>query len=59
MTELKPSWMERWQTSGLVPWPHVIAQDLTLGNPEWAKNPQMASLKKVELRLSPDRKSVV
>ena len=36
-----------------VPWPHVIAQDLTLGNPEWAKNPQMASLKKVELRLSP------
>ena len=36
-----------------VPWPHVIAQDLTLGNPEWAKTPQMASLKKVELRLSP------
>ena len=36
-----------------VPWPHVIAQDLTLGNPEWVKNPQMASLKRVELRLSP------
>ena len=36
-----------------VPWPHVIAQDLTLGNPEWAKTPQMASLKRVELRLSP------
>ena len=36
-----------------VPWPHVIAQDLTLGNPEWSKTPQMASLKKVELRLSP------
>lgn len=27
--------------------------DLTLGNPEWSKTPQMASLKKVELRLSP------
>ena len=36
-----------------VPWPHVIAQDLTLGNPDWSKNPQMVSLKKVELRLSP------
>ena len=36
-----------------VPWPHVIAEDLTLGNPEWAKTPQMASLKRVELRLSP------
>ena len=36
-----------------VPWPHVIAQDLTLGNPDWLKAPQMASLKQVELRLSP------
>ena len=36
-----------------VPWPHVVAQDLTLGNPEWLKTPQMASLKQVELRLSP------
>ena len=36
-----------------VPWPHVIAEDITLGNPEWSKSPQMASLKKVEARLSP------
>jgi len=36
-----------------VPWPHVIAEDLSLGNPEWSKAPQMASLEKVELRLSP------
>jgi len=36
-----------------VPWPHVIAEDLTLGNPEWSKTPQMASLNKVEARLSP------
>ena len=36
-----------------VPWPHVIAEDLTLGNPDWSKNPEMASLKQVELRLSP------
>ncbi len=36
-----------------LPWPHLIAEDLTLGNPDWAKNPQMVTLKRVELRLSP------
>ncbi|QLL14084.1 AsmA family protein [Pseudomonas chlororaphis] len=36
-----------------VPWPHVVAEDLTLGNPEWSKAPQMVSLKRVELRISP------
>jgi len=23
-----------------VPWPHMSAEDITLGNPEWSKNPQ-------------------
>ena len=36
-----------------VPWPHVVAEDLSLGNPEWSKQPQMVTLKRVELRLSP------
>ncbi|PMY60122.1 MULTISPECIES: AsmA family protein [Pseudomonas] len=36
-----------------VPWPHVVAEDLTLGNPDWSKSPQMVSLKRVELRISP------
>ncbi|NWD66133.1 AsmA family protein [Pseudomonas gingeri] len=36
-----------------VPWPHLIAEDLTLGNPDWSKSPQMVTLKRVELRLSP------
>ncbi|MFK0086280.1 AsmA family protein [Pseudomonas sp. NPDC090755] len=36
-----------------LPWPHFIAQDLTLGNPDWLKEPQMASLKRVEFRLAP------
>jgi len=36
-----------------VPWPHVVAEDLSLGNPDWSKSQQMASLKRVELRLSP------
>jgi uncharacterized protein involved in outer membrane biogenesis len=36
-----------------VPWPHVVAEDLTLGNPQWSKSPQMANLKRVELRVSP------
>lgn len=36
-----------------VPWPHVVAQDLSLGNPEWSKQPHMVTLKRVELRISP------
>ncbi|MHC8289227.1 AsmA family protein [Pseudomonas sp. XS1P51] len=36
-----------------VPWPHVVAEDLSLGNPDWSKKPQMATLKRVELRISP------
>ena len=38
---------------GWVPWPHVVAEDLTLGNPDWSKSPQMATLERVELRISP------
>ncbi|MBD8474040.1 AsmA family protein [Pseudomonas sp. CFBP 8770] len=36
-----------------VPWPRFVAQDITLGNPDWSQKPQMASLQKVEFRLSP------
>ncbi|WP_025111815.1 AsmA family protein [Pseudomonas sp. H1h] len=36
-----------------VPWPHVVAEDLTLGNPDWSRQPQMVTLKRVELRISP------
>ncbi|WP_095144773.1 MULTISPECIES: AsmA family protein [unclassified Pseudomonas] len=36
-----------------VPWPHVVAEDLSLGNPDWSKQPQMVNLKRVELRISP------
>lgn len=36
-----------------VPWPHVLADDLSLGNPDWSKQPQMVTLKHVELRISP------
>ena len=36
-----------------MPWPHVVAEDISLGNPDWLKQPQMASLKRVELRVSP------
>ena len=37
----------------LVPWPHVSAEDLTLGNADWARTPVMASLKRVQFELSP------
>jgi uncharacterized protein involved in outer membrane biogenesis len=31
----------------------VVAQELSLGNPDWSKQPQMVTLKRVELRISP------
>ncbi|MBC3467909.1 AsmA family protein [Pseudomonas sp. RW10S2] len=37
----------------LVPWPRFVAEDLTLGNPDWLKEPQMVGLERVEFRLSP------
>ncbi|UVM56499.1 AsmA family protein [Pseudomonas sp. B21-012] len=36
-----------------LPWPHFIAEDLTLGNPDWLKEPQMVGIKRVEFRLAP------
>ncbi|AXO86877.1 AsmA family protein [Pseudomonas parafulva] len=36
-----------------VPWPRFVAEDLTLGNPDWLKAPQMVGLERVEFRLSP------
>ncbi len=36
-----------------VPWPHFIAEGLTLGNPDWLKEPQMVGLERVEFRLAP------
>ena len=36
-----------------MPWPHVVANDISVGNPDWAKAPQFATLKRGEFSLSP------
>lgn len=36
-----------------VPWPQITAEDLTVGNTEWARTPVMASLKRVQFSVSP------
>ncbi|WP_459616995.1 AsmA family protein [Bordetella sp. 2513F-2] len=36
-----------------VPWPHVSARDLTVGNTEWARTPVMARLDEVRFSLAP------
>jgi uncharacterized protein involved in outer membrane biogenesis len=38
---------------GWVPWPQLLASDLVIGNPAWARVPQFASLKRVSFALSP------
>ena len=36
-----------------LPWPHFSAQELTLGNPEWAEGEVFVSLDRVQFRLAP------
>lgn len=38
---------------GLLPWPELIAHDIRIANPEWAKQPQFAQLDAVRVRVSP------
>lgn len=38
---------------GWLPWPHVTARDLTLGNTEWARKPVMAHLDEVQFSVAP------
>ncbi|TWI52326.1 hypothetical protein IQ22_03469 [Pseudomonas duriflava] len=36
-----------------VPWPHISAENVNLGNPEWARDPLFVHLDRVQLRISP------
>jgi uncharacterized protein involved in outer membrane biogenesis len=36
-----------------VPWPHIIANDISVGNAPWAKAPYFATLKRGEFSLAP------
>ena len=38
---------------GWLPWPHFSAEQLSLGNPEWAKGESFVSLGRVQFRLAP------
>ncbi|WP_337058583.1 AsmA family protein [Pseudomonas sp. USHLN015] len=54
--DLSVRWQREPSEPGLrawVPWPHVTAEDLTLGNPEWAGKQPFVTLRRVEASLSP------
>ena len=38
---------------GLLPWPELVARDIRIANPGWAKQPQFAQLDAVRVRVSP------
>ncbi|WP_070886166.1 AsmA family protein [Pseudomonas sp. D2-3] len=53
---LAVAWQREPDEPGLrawMPWPHVSAEQLSLGNPEWAKGEQFVYLERVEASLSP------
>lgn len=35
-----------------MPWPHIAAEQMTLGNPEWAEGDTFVSLQRVDMRLA-------
>ncbi|MBM7061272.1 AsmA family protein [Pseudomonas sp. UL073] len=54
--DLSVRWLREGDEAGwrrLLPWPHLVAEQLRLGNPEWLKGGEFVSLQRVELRLSP------
>ncbi|GAB3792135.1 AsmA family protein [Dyella agri] len=49
-------WMRDAQSQGWrawVPWPHIVAQDISVANPTWTKQPQFAHLDALRFSLSP------
>ncbi|MGY4525464.1 AsmA family protein [Pseudomonas sp. UBA4617] len=53
---LAVEWRTEAQESGWrawVPWPHFIAEDLSLGNPAWLDEQRMVGLERVTFRLAP------
>src|SRR5690606_5314068 len=36
-----------------VPWPRIAMEDVPIGNPDWAEDPRMATLRRAEFSLSP------
>lgn len=54
--ELTVAWQREPDAGGLqalLPWPQFTARDISIGNPDWAKQPQFAQLKALRFRLSP------
>lgn len=54
--DLAVSWRREPETNGWrswVPWPHIAAEQMMLGNPQWAEGDTFVSLQRVELRLAP------
>lgn len=55
--DLSLSWERPGQEKGwrrLVPWPHLRAKDIMLGNPDWAKTgPEMARIAQIDFSINP------
>ena len=54
--DLTVTWSRESDESGWrawVPWPHIVANDISVANTEWARVPEFATLKRGEFSLSP------
>lgn len=53
--DLSVKWRREPDSGGwraLMPWPHIAAEQMVLGNPEWAEGDTFVSLQRVDMRLA-------
>ena len=54
--DLTVDWLRNPDATGLsnwIPWPRFVARDISIANPDWAKQPRFASVQEVRFSLSP------
>ena len=54
--DLSVRWRREERASGIegwVPWPEFVAQDISVGNPDWTSQPRFAQLDALRFRISP------
>ncbi len=54
--DLSVTWARERRAGGLaawIPWPMLVARNVSIANPDWAKQPQFAELDAVRFRLAP------
>src|SRR5690606_41896660 len=50
--DLSVNWRRDAESNTWLPWPHIAAEQMMLGNPDWAEGDTFVTLERVEMRLA-------